>query len=101
MEFSPGPWTVILVTALVTYLLRVGGYWLMARMPMTARVRRGLDALPASIFVATVVPIALKAGIAGAAALCVTAVVMFVTRREIAALAAGFLTAAVLRGVGW
>ncbi|MCC2101130.1 MAG: AzlD domain-containing protein, partial [Hyphomicrobiales bacterium] len=87
-------------TAAVTILMQLGGYWLMARVTMTARVRRGLEALPASIFVATVAPIALKAGVAGVAAVCVAAGVMFLLRRELPALAAGFATAAGLRAMG-
>ena len=97
---SIGPWTVIFATALVTILMRLGGYWLMARVPMTLRVRRGLEALPASIFIATVAPIALKAGVAGTAAVCVAAGMMFLLKRELPALAAGFATAAGLRALG-
>ena len=100
MNLSIGPWTVIFATAAVTILLRLGGYWLMARVPMTARVRRGLNALPASIFIATVAPIALKAGAPGVAAVVAAAAVMFFTRRELPALAAGFATAAGLRAMG-
>ncbi len=100
MTWSIGPWTVIFATALVTVLLRFGGYWLMARVPMTARVRRGLDALPASLFVSTVAPIALKSGVAGAAAVCAAALTMFLTRRELPSLAAGFAVATALRAIG-
>ena len=100
MNWSIGPWTVIFATALVTILLRLGGYWLMARVPMTLRVRRGLEALPASIFIATVAPIALKAGVAGTAAVVVAALAMFLLKRELPALAAGFATAAGLRALG-
>lgn len=101
MSLSIGPWTVIFATAAVTILLRLGGYWLMARVPMTARVRRGLDALPASIFIATVAPIALKSGVAGTAAVAAAAIVMFFTRRELPSLAVGFATAAGLRALGF
>ena len=62
LDSNSGAWIVIFATALVTFLLRVSGYWLMARVPITPRVKRALDALPASLFVSTVAPIALKAG---------------------------------------
>ena len=101
MSPSIGPWTVIFATAAVTILMRLGGSWLMARVPMTARVRRGLEVLPASIFVATVAPIALKSGVAGIAAVAAAAATMFLTRRELPALAAGFATAAGLRAMGF
>ncbi|MDN3718266.1 AzlD domain-containing protein [Roseibium salinum] len=42
---------------LVTYTLRAGGYWVMGRLPITPRVRRGLEALPGAIIVSTVLPI--------------------------------------------
>ena len=99
-DFSPGPWSVIFATALVTFLLRIGGYWLMSRVPITPRVKRALDALPASIFIATVAPIAVKAGVAGAAAVAITGVIMYFTRKEIPSLAAGFAVAAALRAAG-
>lgn len=95
-----GPWTVIFATALVTVLLRLSGYWLMARVPMTPRVRRGLDALPASLFVSTVAPIALKSGAAGACAVIAAALTMLLTRKELPALAVGFGVAAALRATG-
>ena len=100
LDSNSGAWIVIFATALVTFLLRVSGYWLMARVPITPRVKRALDALPASLFISTVAPIALKAGLAGVAATIAAAAVMFFARREMPALAAGFAVAAALRALG-
>ncbi|MDE2364804.1 MAG: AzlD domain-containing protein [Hyphomicrobiales bacterium] len=100
IDTAPGPWSVIFATALVTFLLRVSGYWLMARVPVTPRVKRALDALPASLFISTVAPIALKAGVAGVAATLAAAAVMFLAKREMPALATGFAVAAALRALG-
>ena len=86
MDIPLGPWTTILATALVTYLLRIGGYWLMARVPITPPVKRALDALHASLFVSTVAPIALRSGIPGVAATIAAAAVMLAFRREMPAL---------------
>ena len=99
-DLAPGPWSVIVATALVTFFLRVAGYWIMARVPVTPRVKRALDALPASLFVATVAPIALKAGVPGVAATLAAAAAMYATRKEMPALAAGFAVAAGLRALG-
>ena len=32
--------------AAATYLMRVGGFWLMGHVPLTARMRKMLEALP-------------------------------------------------------
>jgi uncharacterized membrane protein len=101
MNADDGPWIVILVTAAVTFLLRASGYWLMARVPLTPAVRRGLAALPASLFVATVAPIALKAGAPGVAATIATALAMVLTKRELPALLTGLGVAAGLRAAGF
>lgn len=100
MDFVSGPWAVILLTALVTYALRIGGFALMARVPTTPRVTRALDALPGSIFVATVVPIALKSGVSGTVAVIAAGATMYVAKREMPALAVGFAVAAGLRAAG-
>ena len=47
----------ILTMAAATYAMRAGGFWLMGHVPLTARVRRMLEALPGSVVVATVLPL--------------------------------------------
>ncbi len=42
----------ILAMAVATYAMRATGFWLMARVPVTPRLRRMLDALPGSVVVA-------------------------------------------------
>jgi uncharacterized membrane protein len=86
--------------ALVTLLMRVGGYWLIGRVPLTLRLRRGLEALPAAIFAATILPLAVRGGPAGWIAALVVAGTMLLTGREIAALAAGLAAAAGARALG-
>ena len=44
-----GPIAGILAMALATYFTRVAGFWLMAHVPMTVRVRRMLETLPGAI----------------------------------------------------
>jgi uncharacterized membrane protein len=101
MSGAEGAWIVIAATCATTYLLRVAGYWLMSRVPLTPAVRRGLAALPASLFIATVAPIALKAGAPGAAATIAAGAAMYATRRELPSLAIGFAVAAGLRAAGF
>ena len=94
------PWAAIAAMAGVTLALRLGGYWLMGHVKLTARVSRGLEALPSCILIAVALPLAARSGTAGLAATAVAAVVMALTSREIAALAAGMGVAGLLRALG-
>jgi uncharacterized membrane protein len=90
----------IAVMAATTYLLRAAGYGMMARVPLTARVRRVLDALPGSIIAATVVPLVVKSGPSAALAIAAAAAIMLVCRNEFLAVAAAVLVAALVRHAG-
>ena len=59
---TPLSFAAICAMLAATYFCRAGGFWLMQHVPLTARVRRGLAALPGSIVMATVVPLALRGG---------------------------------------
>lgn len=54
--------TAILVMALVTYLTRVGGFWLMGLVPEGGFVRRWLHHLPGAVVIAILAPMALQGG---------------------------------------
>lgn len=97
---DPAVLAAILAMAAATYLMRAGGFWLMAHIPMTRRVRRMLEALPGSIVAATVLPVAVKSGPSGLIAIAVVALVMALRGNEFLAIAAGLLVAAALRACG-
>jgi Branched-chain amino acid transport protein (AzlD) len=44
-----GVWIAIAAMAMVTYVIRAGGFWLMGYVPLTQRVRSVLNALPGSV----------------------------------------------------
>lgn len=90
----------ILVMAITTFLMRAGGYWLMAHVPLTARVRRMLEALPGSIVTAIVLPIVINVGPAALLATVAAAVVMILRRNEFLAVVTGVAVAALARSVG-
>lgn len=90
----------ILAMAAATYLMRAGGFWLMAHVPPTPRVRRMLEALPGSIVAATVVPLVARAGTAALIAIVVAGAVMILRRNEFLAVAVGVGLAALLRAGG-
>lgn len=94
------PIVVIVAMGLVTLALRVGGYFVMGRVRLTPRVRRGLEALPGAIIVATVLPVGLKAGAVGVLALSITALAMIAIRKDLIAVALGIAAAAFARSAG-
>lgn len=72
----------------------------MGRLPITDRVRRGLEALPGAIIVSTIFPIVLKGGVAVALCLVVAAVAQIKLRKEYVAVFFAVGAAAALRAAG-
>jgi branched chain amino acid efflux pump len=95
-----GPFLAIAAMAAATYLTRWAGYWLMAHIPLTRRVRRMLEVLPGAIMAATVVPLVAKAGLAALLAVLVALGAMIVRRNEFLAVGLGLATAALARLAG-
>ena len=90
----------IVVMAITTALMRVGGFWLMGRVPLTPRVRRMLEALPGAIVTAIVLPVIAKIGLVAALAVAAAAASMIVRRSELLAVAIGVGVAVLARSVG-
>ncbi|KZM51644.1 AzlD domain-containing protein [Labrenzia sp. OB1] len=90
----------VVCMAMFTYALRAGGYWVMGRLPITPRVRRGLESLPGAIIVSTVLPIVLQGGLAVGLCLIVAAAVQVRLRKEYIAVFAAASAAAGLRAAG-
>lgn len=100
MSLPPGPAGVllaILVMALVTYLTRVGGVLVMARVPIGPRVERFINAMAGSVLVAVLTPMAVQGDHGARLALLATLGVMLATRKPLPAIAAGILAAALWR----
>jgi len=91
----------ILVMAVATYAMRAGGFWLMARVPVTPRLRRMLQALPGSVVAAAVLPFIVREGPVAALAIAAAGAVMLVTRKDLLAVLAGMAVAAGVRAAGW
>jgi uncharacterized membrane protein len=91
---------VIAAMAAATYACRALGYAVMGFVPLTTRVRRGLEGLPGAVVAAVVLPGAIAAGPAGIAGVGAAVLAMLVVRRDVAALAAGCGVAALARAAG-
>ena len=97
------PWGSVLAIgamALVTFLCRIAGVVVMSRVRITPRIERGLRALPGSIILATILPVAIDSGWPAIMALAAAIVAMAVTRIDIVGLAAGLGTLAAIRAFG-
>lgn len=97
---TPASLAAILAMAAATYACRAGGFWLMQHVPLTARVRRGLTALPGSIVVATVLPLALRGGLPAIIGIACAIATMFKVRNELIALIVGLAAVAGARAAG-
>lgn len=100
---EPGAWgaiLAILTMALATYLCRISGVALMAFIPLTPRVRRGLAALPGSIVVATVLPLVERLGWSAGLALLAAVGSMVTRRSELLALVVGMAVVSGARALG-
>ncbi|EFO34594.1 branched-chain amino acid transport [Roseibium sp. TrichSKD4] len=87
----------VLGMAVVTYAMRAGGYWIMGQVPLTARVRRALEALPGAIIVSTILPIILKGGVSTVMALIAAILVMALIRRDFVAVVLAAVVATLCR----
>ncbi len=89
----------ILVMALVTYLTRVGGFWLMRLVPEVGFVRSGLHHLPGAVVIAILAPMALQGGWAAAVAIAVAVTLGLLRQSALIATFAAVGLVAVLRQV--
>ncbi|MGH7458920.1 MAG: AzlD family protein [Longimicrobiaceae bacterium] len=82
----------LLSMAVGTYVLRAGGFWMMARWRPPPVVERALRHTPEAVLAALVAPAVLGSGWPGLAAAALTAAVALRTKSLLAAIAAGTLT---------
>lgn len=91
------PVTIIMVMAIVTLVTRWGGVYVMAYVPISARVQRFIHAMSGSVLVALLAPIALEGDTGARLALLTTFVLMLVVKKPLLAIAAGIIVAALTR----
>jgi uncharacterized membrane protein len=89
----------ILGMALVTYMVRAGGLWLMGFVQPSARVEAWLNAIPGAVLVSLVAPTVLASGLAETLAAVATVLVAVVTKKMFAAIVVGVGVVWVLRRI--
>lgn len=94
---TQGAWIAIAAMVAMTVLAKTMGFFILGRVPLTARLRRGLEALPGGVILATVVPITLQSGVAGLAGLFAAAVMMVAFRKDWLAVAGGLAVVGFVR----
>ncbi len=97
MTIHPTALLAIVLMALVTYLTRAGGYWMMGRVTISPRIEAGLAYLPGAVLIALVVPATVEEGVPGVLALAATAVLMRRTGNLFLAMVAGVGTIWLMR----
>jgi uncharacterized membrane protein len=75
--------------ALVTYLTRIGGLWLMSHVAISGRLKAWLEYLPGTILIAIVAPAVLGAGLAEVGAALATLLVAVRTRNVLLSMLIG------------
>ena len=89
MQSSPLALFTILGMALVTYLTRIGGLWLMSHVAISGRLKAWLEYLPGTILIAIVAPAVLGAGLAEVGAALATLLVAVRTRNVLLSMLIG------------
>jgi uncharacterized membrane protein len=89
MQTSVPALLTILGMALVTYVTRMSGFWLMSYVTLSTRMKAWLGYLPGTVIVAIVAPTVFSTGLAEAGAAVATVLVMARTRNVLLAMIVG------------
>ncbi len=97
MQSSPQALLTILGMALVTYITRMSGLWLMGRIPLFGWLKAWLEYLPGTILVAIVAPAVFGTGWPETGAALATLCVAVRTRNVLLSMIIGIVVVMVLR----
>ncbi len=89
MQTSFAALLTILGMALVTYVTRISGLWLMSHVTLSTRMKAWLGFLPGTVIVALVAPTVFSTGVAEAGAALATVLVMARTRNVLLTIIVG------------
>lgn len=94
-----GTLLIIFAMGVVTLMARWGGVFVMSFIPISERVQRFITAMSGSVLVALLAPLAVEGDNGARMALLSTAVVMFIIKKPLPAIAAGIIAAAAVRAI--
>jgi uncharacterized membrane protein len=100
VSVDPTVLLIILLMGLVTYLCRIGGYWMMGRFTISPRIEAGLQYLPGAVLISLVGPAMAEEGVPGVLAIVATAVAMRLSSNLLVAMVAGVATVWLARQIG-
>ncbi len=89
MQISSQALLAILGMALVTYLTRISGLWLMSRVTLSRRMKAWLGYIPGTVLVAIIAPAVLSTSLAEAGAALATVLVAARTRNVLLSMIVG------------
>ena len=92
---------VLAAMAFAAYATRIGGYWLIGRIPLSPRLLRMLDALPGAVIAAIVLPTLVRGGVSAVLAVAAAMTTMALVRNDFAAVLSGVAMAALVRAAGF
>jgi uncharacterized membrane protein len=87
----------IVCMGLATYVTRIGGFWLVKRLPPSPRVAAWMRNIPGAVLISLIAPTAFSSGVAETLAMLVTVLVALRTKQVLVAMLAGVLAVWLLR----
>jgi uncharacterized membrane protein len=100
MTLDPQTLAIILAMTAAAAFCRFAGYAFMGAIPLTPRVRAGLDAIPLAVMIAIVLPPAMRGSWPEWIGIAVVGGAVFVRFNELAAIVCGMAAVAVARSYG-
>lgn len=99
MRIEPTVLLTIAGMALVTYAIRMSGFWLMGRVTLSKRVEKWLYYVPGSILIAIIAPDVFSDGFASIIATLLTVLVTIRTRSLPLAILTGVVAILIMRSI--
>lgn len=97
MEISLISLLTILGMGVVTYVTRIGGFWLLGRITPTKRVEAWMRAIPGAVLISLIAPALVASGVVGFIAGAATVLIAARTKQMLPALVAGVVIVALAR----
>jgi uncharacterized membrane protein len=100
MSLDPHTLTIIFAMTAAAAFCRYSGFAFMRFVPLTPRIRAGLDAIPLAVMLGIILPPALRGGIPEWIGIAVTATAVFLRLNELLAILCGMGAVALARTFG-